>query len=170
MPKAVATDSLEQYKVEATQMSTHRTQARQARTNLQDGGRGSSREWGMSSTWSCGIRTRTKGNKNQREETCAACWRLSRKGTTDRRTYTDRGKQRRWVGQRRHLLLLLVDPQIHMKTPNPQGIFKVGNWGRRSVTTPMNWCHSRRRLKEFLHLFCYGVTGQPPRSSRQAPG
>lgn len=84
MPKAVATDSLEQYKVEATQMSTHRTQARQARTNLQDGGRGSSREWGMSSTWNCGIRTRTKGNKNQREETCAACWRLSRKGTTDR--------------------------------------------------------------------------------------
>lgn len=40
MPKAVATDSLEQYKVEATQMSTHRTQARQARTNLQNGGRG----------------------------------------------------------------------------------------------------------------------------------
>lgn len=85
MPKAVATDSLEQYKVEATQMSTHRTQARQARTNLQDGGRGSSREWGMSSTWSCGVRTRTKGNKNQREETFAACWRLSRKGTTDKK-------------------------------------------------------------------------------------
>lgn len=45
VPKAVATDSLEQYKVEATQMSTHRPDKPEQIYRMEDGGAAGSGGW-----------------------------------------------------------------------------------------------------------------------------
>lgn len=147
-------------------------QGRQARTDLQDGGRGSCREWGMSSTWTCGTRTGTKGKKKTTKgrNMYAACWCLSRKGTTDRRAYPDlrmyecsQGKsvmlssathgipwdkgetgEGRWDKGYTSCYCLWV-PKFTWKNPNPQGVFKIGNWGRHSVTMPLKLVPLQKR-------------------------
>ena len=171
----MATDSLKQYKVEATQMSTHRPDKPEQIYRMEDGGAAGS--GGMSFTWTCG-ETGTKGKKNTKGRNMyAACWCLSRKG--NRRAYPDlhmyecsQGKpvmlssathgilwdkgetEGRWDKGYTSCYCLWVPKFTHThKKTNPKGYLRLEIGEGILSQCHWDWCHCRRGLKELLYFF-----------------